>query len=54
MSEQVADMQAAGQEAYAYRFDRTHYSAELQVICNTIQAICSHMVRVNDVSSVTN
>lgn len=28
---QVQDLRAAGQEPYAYRFDRTHYTSELQV-----------------------
>ena len=28
--QKVADLRAAGMDAYAYRFDRTHYSAELQ------------------------
>ena len=29
--EQVADLRQAGLEPYAYRFDRTHYTSELQV-----------------------
>ena len=28
---QVADLRQAGLEPYAYRFDRTHYTSELQV-----------------------
>lgn len=28
---QVSDLKQAGQEPYAYRFDRTHYTTQLQV-----------------------
>ena len=31
MHMQVSDLRAAGVEPFAYRFDRTHFSAELQV-----------------------